>query len=947
MGFEFDPINFGIGTLVGWGSAYAVYRARHRLGHIRRGLTERAETTRTLAGGRVEGRYLAWLTEYAQHQHLLGHKIALKTVLVEPRFIAAEPFAEPPDDDLPQDPFRIVPKLHDLPSLYAPYNVPSLSIQDLSFGERAIALLGLPGSGRTTALLTIALWALGEVDFKPQVDAITQQIEADEAGLKADERAARIKERMAIQERARERLALESGKTLEQSKNMVDPLSISPYKRLMPTYIHLANLTLDAQEWRHETDPAEPWMRAMQHQVGGTLARVMPPALYAQLESGRTLLLLDGYDELSENHQRRVDAWLAAFLQQYKANTVIVAASPIGYGGLTRAGLTPVYLRAWADPTTKQAVTHIAEAWPQLHAQGRREAAPVPDELRQQAYEDLRGFSPYDIVLKTRALFAGECAPGDTPTDFMAAYLRSVGVSAEQEAFLAQLATLSLERGGFTLQDAFLLALGRAPQAVTQAHDTPADFEAAIRDDAGALEDADLDALFGDAPEPEPPAEPESEKKTKGKEKRERAKAPAPDSLEALALETGRDKKALIAFRKAQAKLLETLKAQRILTLRRDSRYQFSHPFLTAYFASVALRDATPEQLAAVAVRPAWDNALLYAAASHDMSIAVEARAAQTPDVCYQRLTSPLRWLVYSRETPAWRNDLFKQLGKLFLAPNQYPLLRERIAGALVGGRDRGALAIFERGTKHPDSNVRLLSCLAVGALREPKAVAHVAPLLRDDDPDVRLAAGMALGAIGTQEAFDEMIDILLNGTEQLRQAVAEMFAAIPDEGYPVLYEAINSEDMMLRRAAVFGLRRVNAPWALIAIYRAFLEDKEWYVRSAAQQAFQDMQVDEASKWVRAYPKLESVRWLVDWIGSLGADAGDMTLDDALAEMMTREHGLLRAIASLAVAQLGLTHHVGRVYSALLDEEEAVRDVVYRALAQLEAHIGQALPAPA
>jgi len=941
--FEFDPINFGIGTLAGWGSAYAVYRARHRLGNLRRSMTESAETTRTFAGGRVEGRYLTWLMEYAQRQHLLGHKTALKTLLVEPRFIAAEPFAEPPDDDLPQDPFRIVPKLHDLPFLYAPYNVPSLSIQDLSFGERAIALLGLPGSGRTTALLTIALWALGEVDFKPQVDAITQQIEADEAGLKADERANRIKERMAIQERARERLALESGKTLEQSKNMVDPLSVSPYKRLMPTYIHLADLPLSPKEWRHETDPAEPWMRAMQHQVGGTLARVMPPALYAQLESGRTLLLLDGYDELSENHQSRVDAWLAAFLRQYTSNTVIVAASPIGYGGLTRAGLTSVHLRAWADPTVKQAVEQIATAWPQINAQGRREADPVPDEVRQQAHEDLRGFAPYDIVLKTRALFAGESAPDDTPTDFMAAYLRSVGVSAEQEPFLAQLATLSLERGGFTLNDAFRLVLGRTPQAVAHEHDTPADFEAAASQDAALQEDdEDLDALFGETPaaESEPPAAPESPKKA-------RAKAPAPDSLEALVLETGRDKKELAAIRKAQAKLLETLNAQRILTLRRDGRYQFSHPLLMAYFASVALREAAPEQLAAVAVHPAWDNALLYAAASHDMSTALEARAAQMPDVRYLHLTSPLRWLAYSRETPAWRNELFKQLGKLFLAPNQYPLLRERIAAALVGGRDRGALAIFERGMKHPDSNVRMLSCLAVGALRETKAVAHVAPLLRDDDPDVHLAAGMALGAIGTEEAFEEMIDILLNGTEQLRQAVAEMFAAIPDEGYPVLYDAINSEDMMLRRAAVFGLRRVNAPWALISIYRAFLEDEQWYVRSAAQQVFQDMQIDEASKWVRAYPKLESIRWLVDWIGALGADAGDMTLDDALAQMITREHGLLRAIASLAVAQLGLTQHVGRVYSALLDEEEAVRDVVYRALAQLEAQVGQALPAPA
>lgn len=940
MGFEFDPTNFGIGIAAGWGSAYAAYRARHRLGRIRSNLTDRAETTRSFAGGRVEGRYVNWLIEYAQQEHLLGHKVALNRLLVEPHFIPSEPFAEPPDDDVPQDPFRIVPKLHDLPFMYAPYNVPSLSIQDLSFGERAIALLGLPGSGRTTALLTIALWALGEVDFKPQVDTITAQIEAEESGLKADERAARIKDRMAIQERARERLALESGKTLEQAKNTVDPLGLSPYKRLMPTYIHLANLTLDSHEWRHETDPAEPWMRALQHHVGGTLARVMPPALYTQLTQKRALLLLDGYDELTPDHQQRVNAWLAAFVQHYPNVSLIVAASPNGYGALLHAGLTPVYLRTWADPTVKQAVTQTAEAWPQLNTQGRREAAPVPDDLRQTVLEDLRGFTPQDIVLKARAVFAGECAPEDTPTDFMAAYLRSIGITADDEPRLAQWATLCLERGSFTLDDVFHLALGRTPQAVAHEHDTPADFEAVINEDASALDDGSLDTLFGETPATPDATAPQSGKKA-------RAKTPAPDSLEALAIETGREKKELIAIRKAQAKLVESLIAQRVLVLRRGGRYQFRHPLMLAYCAAIALRDATPEQLAAVATHPAWDNALLYAATTHDMSAAVAARAAQMPDVRYQHLTSVVRWLAYSRETPAWRGELFKQLGKLFLAPNQYPLLRERIAGALVGGRDRGALAIFERGMKHADSNVRLLSCLAVGALQEPKAVAHVAPLLRDNDSEVHLAAGMALGAIGTEEAFEEMIDILIGGTEQLRQAVAEMFAAIPDVGYPTLYEAINSEDMLLRRAAVFGLRRVNAPWALISIYRAFLEDDQWYVRSAAQQVFQDMQVDEASRLVRAYPKLESIRWLVDWVGSLGAESAALTLDDALARMVEREQGLMRAISTMAVAQLGLTQHVGRVYPVLLDEEEAVRDIAHRALAQFEAQIGHALPAPA
>ena len=83
---------------------------------------------------------------------------------------------------------------------------------------------------------------------------------------------------------------------------------------------------------------------------------------------------------------------------------------------------------------------------------------------------------------------------------------------------------------------------------------------------------------------------------------------------------------------------------------------------------------------------------------------------------------------------------------------------------------------------------------------------------------------------------------------------MAEAFADMPEEGYPTLYDAVTEEDFMLRRAAIFGLRRTRTTWALVAIYRAFLEDEQWYVRSAAQQAFQEMY--KAQEHARSVPVL-------------------------------------------------------------------------------------------
>ena len=65
----------------------------------------------------------------------------------------------------------------------------------------------------------------------------------------------------------------------------------------------------------------------------------------------------------------------------------------------------------------------------------------------------------------------------------------------------------------------------------------------------------------------------------------------------------------------------------------------------------------------------------------------------------------------------------------------------------------------------------------------------------------------------------DAMNDI--NAQERLRVAAEHgMRSAIPGEGHHLLHTAITSEDMMVRRASVFGLARVDTPWALTDLYR-------------------------------------------------------------------------------------------------------------------------------
>ncbi|HMO26800.1 MAG TPA: flagellar basal body rod C-terminal domain-containing protein [Tepidisphaeraceae bacterium] len=112
---------------------------------------------------------------------------------------------------------------------------------------------------------------------------------------------------------------------------------------------------------------------------------------------------------------------------------------------------------------------------------------------------------------------------------------------------------------------------------------------------------------------------------------------------------------------------------------------------------------------------------------------------------------------------------------------------------------------------------------------------------------------------------------------------------------------------MMVRRAATFGLKRIQAAWAMTALYRAFLEDPEWYVRSAAQQAFQEIQQDE-QRGPRAYPPVEWVPWLATWTAAHGEDVPS---GDAAWDMLTRAlhegEPQIRTLAAATIGQFGET----------------------------------------
>ncbi|MBI1279344.1 MAG: hypothetical protein GC179_14545 [Anaerolineaceae bacterium] len=901
----FDAENFGIGLLAGWATAYGVYRARHLISSAIRSVNQQASSAQSYATQSSDSRYINNIVRLAQRNHIASTAANLSDILVEPRFLTSPPLAAPLEDVVTHSIFHVVPHLPDMPVLQAPYNIHTLSIDELGTGDRALALLAVPGSGRTTALMAIMLRALGRVHFKKPVDRVQQKLDAEEAALDDKKRAVRIKERVLLEQRAKERLAEERGMALDNQNEVGIPL----FNRLMPVYVHLSDIRADETTFGKEIDPAEPLVRAVQRQLGRVAASTTPQNLYKRLNSGQTLLLIDGYDELSPPELEGQIEWLKAFISAYRQNFFIITGSPEQHGVLTQEiGLTPVYLRPWSDVDREQSVDNWAEVWSRTG--GRRSSIKAPDkELVQLAKVDSRLLTPLDLTLRTWSHFSGsgeDSQFGDWVTTFIKRYLPTDQTDEELSKYLATAAALQLDEGYITRVRLTALLDEAMPQPeVPTASEEAAPVEPEIPDPLAELTD-------GTREKPE----------AKPQEKKAEKKVNPTDKFVAALYKTG------------------------LLVRYKGGRYRFRHSDLAAYLASQSLQQADESLLADKINMPAWRQAITYSASHTDLSHFVNLRMSNPTDIIQSNIMEIAHWLRYAPQDVAWRIPYIKYLGKVFTAPNQYPLLRERAAAALLTTNDSNISMIFEQATQSMVAQIRQLACLGIGVLGQPEGTSAIVPLLKDGGSDVQLAAALGLGAIRTEEALTALVDALTDGSESLRQAVAETLADIPLEGYPTLFDAIQDEEMIVRRAAVFGIKRLKSDWAVVAIYRAFLEDSQWYVRSAAQMAFQEMRYGTGNG-PHGYPPPEAITWLNEWASKRqenippGEDA-NLILVKALQE----GEDAVRALAARNVGQLGEVQMAKVLYTTLRDKKSDVRDAAHRSLADLQIQTGKLLPTP-
>ena len=334
-----------------------------------------------------------------------------------------------------------------------------------------------------------------------------------------------------------------------------------------------------------------------------------------------------------------------------------------------------------------------------------------------------------------------------------------------------------------------------------------------------------------------------------------------------------------------------------------------------------------------------------YYAAHGDASKLVQALMGFSRLPMHRPLFAAARWLRDAPKNAPWRGKLFGILAAI-LQTEGIPLsLRGQAMAAFVVSSDPSAAALFRQFETTLSFELVQLAVLGSGAMRDTKAIELVERSMDAPSLSVRRAACMALVAIGTNEALESVAHTLLNGDEDIRRAAGEALANDPNEGYAMLRDGITISDILLRRAVVYGLGRVNEPWAVEALQKIQIDDDQWVVRNSATEVLEA----KANVGLRAPRRLKAPAdspWLIEFAGKqgVGISPGTPATDILLLALKSDDSDTRLA----ALPYLKFTPNEGvitQIYSAMYKDDPELREAAYNTLWEIGTS-GAKLPHP-
>lgn len=339
--------------------------------------------------------------------------------------------------------------------------------------------------------------------------------------------------------------------------------------------------------------------------------------------------------------------------------------------------------------------------------------------------------------------------------------------------------------------------------------------------------------------------------------------------------------------------------------------WRIVHPILADYFAACHLvrQETGSTMIEAHLDDPTWYQLTEFYAGMADVTPLAEGLIGRTEiDGDSTFLLRVARWSIATDPQAPHHKTLLKMLARSFMVDSLSPEIRGDIGRAIALSAGEGARAFFVQMLRNPAPTIRGAALLGLGWSKASSDLVILVSALRDENApeEVRQDAVRALLELGSDEALSALASALPDVDQALMQPIAEALAADP-RGGEALQEASNHPDLFVRRAATFGLGRIDTDWARERLLEIAREDQEWMVRSAAELALQAADdLDQKHASIAAPPQPDQLEWLIGWAARQGEGLG---VGEAALAMLRRAaqegNADARVLSALTLAQIG------------------------------------------
>lgn len=669
----------------------------------------------------------------------------------------------------------------------------------------------------------------------------------------------------------------------------------------IPFLVHVADLSLPVKDAKHVLDPLVE--SASENAPVLDLGRI-PNFIQNTFKHGKALLLVDGYDEITPQEQQVVSEYLKLVLQTHPETRIVTTGAPEYLDGLIPLGFVPLALCVWSERQNQKFIEHWGQLWSDTVALDIvSETAPEqvdPLLLNSWLSAGNLNLSPLELTLKVWGAYAGDSL-GPHVLDAISTHIRRI---APANTPLAALETLAMQ-AMLSAEPVF------DPR---KARGWVKSFE--VVDEA--QEDESAESPVNEAAEPS-----EAGEETKPKKGKKVEKVSTPSSS-----------------------LLGKMAASGLLISYRNNKMRFVHPVFAGYLAGHALTTYNAEE--SILNQPDWIGkylAMRYFAAHGDAGKLVQSLLEFSRLPMHRPLFAAARFLRDAPHNASWRSKMFGTLAAI-LQTEGIPLsLRGQAMAAFVYSNDPSAATLFRQFATSMSFELVHLSVLGLGAIRDAKAVKVLENAMQAPSLSVRRAACMALVAVGTNEALETVAQTLLHGDEDIRRAAGEALANDPHEGHAMLKDGITINDILLRRATVYGLGRIHEDWAVEMLQRAQIEDDQWVVRNAATEVLDAKANTQALAPTKLKPPHESP-WLLEFAAKngMGISPGVPATDILLLALKSEDPDA--RIASLPYLKFTPSEGViAQIYDAMYKDDPELREYAYHTLWEVGAS-GVKLPDP-